>query len=68
MVCYLFPFLCLFQDDQPKPGQPGQAPRPAGAGVPARVQKKPLYGFYEQYVGVFTVALLQFGRFLWGWK
>lgn len=37
MVCYLFPFLCLFQDDQPKPGQPGQAPRPAGAGVPARV-------------------------------
>jgi len=26
----------LYQDDAPRPGQPGQAPRPAGAGPPVR--------------------------------
>lgn len=36
-ACYLISFLCLFQEDQAKPGQPGQAPRPVGAGNPARV-------------------------------
>lgn len=35
-VCCLIPFLFLFQEDQAKPGQPGQAPRPVGAGNPTR--------------------------------
>lgn len=26
----------IFQDDAPRPGAPGQGPRPAGAGAPAR--------------------------------
>lgn len=29
-------FASLFKDDAPRPGQPGQAPRPAGVGAPPR--------------------------------
>lgn len=28
--------MVIFQDDPPKPGQPGQAARPAGVGNPVR--------------------------------